>query len=104
MNPRIFIHAEARQDLIEHFAFLGQDSLEVADRFLEAAGEAFERPADMPGIGSPREFENPRLAGVRQWRVHGFENYLIFYRSMDNGVEILRVIHGARDIKRILDG
>lgn len=41
--------------------------------------------------------------GIRQWRLPGFENYLIFYRPLDDGVEILRVLHGARDIQRIFE-
>jgi len=33
--------------------------------------------------------------------VKGFERYLIFYRPLTDGVEILRAIHGARDIERL---
>jgi toxin ParE1/3/4 len=58
----------------------------------------------MPGIGSPQSFENPMLAGVRRWPVEGFENYLIFYRTDDEHVEIIRVLHGARDIEAVLQG
>jgi hypothetical protein len=39
---------------------------------------------------------------VRQQAIKGFRRYLIFYRLIDSGVEILRVIHGARDIEDIL--
>ncbi len=55
----------------------------------------------MPGIGERRESRNPRLHGLRIWRVEGFENHLIFYRPADDGIEIVRVLHGARDIDRI---
>ncbi len=34
-------------------------------------------------------------------RLKGFERYLIFYRPLADGAEILRVIHGARDIERL---
>ena len=50
-------------------------------------------------MGSPREFQNSHLIGIRQWRVSGFENYLIFYRPIEDGIEVLRVLHGARDIE-----
>jgi toxin ParE1/3/4 len=46
---------------------------------------------------------NPRLAGLRVGRVEGFEKHLIFYRPGDDGVEIIRVLHGARDIDSVLD-
>jgi len=54
-------------------------------------------------MGKTREVRNPRLSGLRQWRVKGFESYLIFYRPIPEGIEVLRVLHGARDIDRILD-
>ena len=40
---------------------------------------------------------------MRQQAIKGFRRYLIFYRLIDSEVEILRVIHGARDIEDILD-
>ncbi|MGB3640786.1 MAG: type II toxin-antitoxin system RelE/ParE family toxin [Rivularia sp. (in: cyanobacteria)] len=33
----------------------------------------------------------------------GFRNYLVFYRTRDTDIEILRVLHGRRDINAILD-
>jgi len=40
---------------------------------------------------------------LRMWLSPAFRNYLIFYRELADGVEIVRVLHGARDIKRILE-
>jgi len=34
--------------------------------------------------------------------VDGFDSYLIFYRPIAEGVEIYRVLHGARDLRRLL--
>jgi plasmid stabilization system protein ParE len=45
MTPRIVRRAEARQDLVEQFVFIGQDSVDAADRFLAAADSAFEQLA-----------------------------------------------------------
>jgi toxin ParE1/3/4 len=56
----------------------------------------------MPGLGEPHESSNPRLAGLRVGRVEGFEKYLIFYRHVGDSMEIVRVLHGARDIDRVL--
>jgi len=36
--------------------------------------------------------------------VKGFENWLIFYQPKRNGVEIVHVIHGARDIESLFGG
>jgi toxin ParE1/3/4 len=43
-----------------------------------------------------------RLSTLRQWPIRGFENYLIFYLPTEAGIDVLRVLHGARDIDRIL--
>ena len=56
----------------------------------------------MPQIGARRELRNPRLEGLRMWPIRGFENYLVFYRPIEEGIEVTRVLHGARDIRVIL--
>jgi plasmid stabilization system protein ParE len=33
----------------------------------------------------------------------GFENYLICYRPVANGIDVIRFIHGARDLPRLLE-
>jgi len=38
----------------------------------------------------------------RNIRQRPYRNYLIFYRAQDMSVEILRIIHGARDYGRLL--
>ncbi len=37
------------------------------------------------------------------WPIRGFENYLVFYRPIEEGIEVTRVLHGARDIRGILE-
>lgn len=57
----------------------------------------------MPELGSLREFTHPSLAQVRVWRVQDFRNHLVFYRPFQSGIEVVRVLHGARDIPVIFD-
>ena len=100
--PRVIKRVAAKRDLTDHFVFLGENaSVEVARRFLHACNVSFETVARMPQLGTQRKFRNPRFSSVRVWLVKGFERYLIFYRPLADGVEILRVIHGARDIERL---
>ena len=42
------------------------------------------------------------LRGVRVWQVRGFENYLVFYQPTQRGIEVIRLLHAARDIEGIL--
>ena len=38
------------------------------------------------------------------WRVAGFPNHLIFYRPIESGVEVIRVLHASRDIESLFGG
>ncbi len=75
----------------------------LPNRFLIAAEETFKQLGEMPKMGKLCQFSHPNLIDVRQQAIKGFRRYLIFYRFIDSGVEILRVIHGARDIEDIFD-
>jgi toxin ParE1/3/4 len=57
----------------------------------------------MPGIGERWLSSNPRLGELRVSLIEGFERHLIFYRPKQDGVDIVRVLHGARDIDRVLE-
>jgi toxin ParE1/3/4 len=94
---------KAKQDLLEHVLYLTKINLDIAERFIDASEETFVKLAQMPRKGKLREREHPELVGVRQWFVSGFDHYLIFYRPIKGGIEILRVLHGTQDIDAILD-
>ncbi len=94
----------ADTDLDDQAAYLAREaSLEVALRFYDAAAATFEELARMPGLGERRPTADPRLEGLRVGRIRGFEKHLIFYRPVADGIEIVRVLHGARDIDRLLE-
>lgn len=64
-------------------------------RLLNRFTELFRKLAAMPGIGRNR----PELGeGIRSFPSG---NYVIFYRTVEGGIEIMRVLHGARDIEKI---
>jgi len=46
---------------------------------------------------------NSPRGSLRRRPVRGFENFLIFYRESGGRVEIIRVLHGARDIESLLE-
>ena len=53
-------------------------------------------------MGKVVQLVSSGMGEIRQWRVKDFKDYLIFYRIQDARVEILRVLHGARDLEGIL--
>ena len=90
-------------DLINLAYYIAQDDMERGSRFLDACEASFAELERMPHLGRVRDFDNPRLEGMRIWFVKGFEKHLIFYRPIDEGIEIIRVLHSARDIDSIFD-
>ena len=104
MSHRIVKKPQVEHDLIEHFAFIASDKLAPAERFLKVAQDSFQRLADMPGLGRAWLSPLPHLAGIRVYPMpSGFRNYLIFYRPLDDGIEVLTILHGARDLDAALD-
>ena len=69
---------QAQRDLLELADFIAQDSLDVAERFLDAAEEAFHLLAGMPEMGALCRFQSSEAAGVRVWSIRGFENHLVW--------------------------
>lgn len=93
----------AASDLLDHVSYLAESSLQVADRFLGSVEATFELLAGNPELGATYISTSPRLDDVRVWSVKGFANHLVFYRASGQAVEILRILHGARDLELILD-
>jgi toxin ParE1/3/4 len=100
---RVVKSREAATDLIKLFVFFGKHSISLADRFLEAAEDACLRLAEMPEIGNLCESNHPALRGLRLWPIKRFRKYLILYRPLTDGIEVLRVLHGARDIESLFE-
>lgn len=93
--PRLTFLPAARAELIEIGEYIRTDSPVAAGRFIEKIEEACWRYAAMPGMGRSR----PELGtNVRSFALG---NYVIFYRPTPDGIDVLHVIHGARDIERL---
>ena len=56
----------------------------------------------MPHMGAPRELRNPSLKGLLVWPVKEFGEFLIFYVVEGETVRVIRILHGKRDVDRIL--
>lgn len=94
-----FILAPCVEDeLLAIWSFIAQDNPDAATRVVEAAYETFKNLARRPTLGRLRKFSNARMKDVRSWRLSGFDNYLVFYRPIPKGIQVLHVYHGARDI------
>jgi toxin ParE1/3/4 len=90
----------AERDLDRIAAHLDEESPNLAIRFLRAADRAFQQLARMPEMGSRWEAGN--VPGLRVWPVPRFSKYLVFYLPLANGIDVVRVLHGAQDLDRLL--
>lgn len=93
--PEIQRTAQAEEDLIELWIYIAQDNPAAADRLLDAINERCLALADNPLMGRLRPDIAPEL------RYFTVGNYLILYRTLPDGVQIVRVIHGARDLPNL---
>jgi toxin ParE1/3/4 len=89
--PIVLRRPRAGADVSEIWEFIAEDSVERADAFVDRIDTKFRALAAQPLMGR----ERPELApGLRSIPM---ERYVIFYQPVPDGVEIVRVLHGARD-------
>jgi toxin ParE1/3/4 len=88
---------DAELDLDEIWAFIAQDNIDAADRWIGKLFDAFESLARNPGMGHKRG--DLTSLPVLFWPVAA---YLILYRVQDERVEIIAVTQGSRDIPSFL--
>jgi toxin ParE1/3/4 len=82
----------AEADLFDIALHIAEDSLAASERFLDSFNDKFKLLASAPEIGRLREELAP---GLRSFPVG---SYVVFYQPIKDGVEIVRVLHGSRDI------
>ncbi len=104
MTARIVQRARARADLLELAAWIAAGNPAAALALYDAYEHSLDLLAESPLLGRPYTSADPRLAGMRVLAVHRFRKILIFCRLLPEAVEIVRILHGARDIPAILSG
>src|SRR5437667_4858213 len=104
MKLKIIIGPRYENDLAEHFAEIFKDKPEPALRFVKVADESAQLLAEMPHVGTPFETDLPHLQGIRGYPMpKHYRNYVIFYRAFDDRIELLTMLHGARDLPSVLE-
>jgi toxin ParE1/3/4 len=88
----------ARYDLIDIGNFIGRDNPTAAAQFISELEQRCLLLSARPLSGRVRDELVRGLRSVPDSR------YVIFYRPIKDGVEIVRVVHGARDLRRALQG
>jgi toxin ParE1/3/4 len=87
--------AKAEDDLVELWLYITHDNPDAADRLLEEVDQKCALLAENPRLGR----ERPEIAqGLRCLPVG---NFLILYRVLEDGIEAVRVVYGARRLDRL---
>ena len=89
---RIVRASAAKADAGEIWAYIAEENPDAADRLLDRFDKLFRLLAARPHLGKSAENLAPNL------RTLPVGNYLVFYRPAQDGIEIVRLLHGARDI------
>jgi toxin ParE1/3/4 len=89
---------QAREDLMAIWAYVADDNPSAADRVLDTLDARMMRLAEYPLLGPAR----PDIAPDLRYLVSG--NYLVLYRVRSESVEVVRVLHGARNLKALFEG
>ena len=90
-----FLSPQAINDLTEINDYLFANNQASADAFLDEISQKFEQLAQFPKMGRRRDELSPSL------RSFPFQVYLIFYREVEQGIEIARIISGYRDLEAL---
>lgn len=83
-------------DLLEIWEHIARDNKNAASNQLRKIADVCKHLADHPGISNARPEIRP---GVRTWPVGA---YLVLHHEVIGGIEVVRVVHGARDLDSIL--
>jgi toxin ParE1/3/4 len=93
---------QALADLLEQADYIARDDPEAAHRLLDSVERTIARIARYPRIGRRVPFEDRRLRDLRMLGVEGFPSHIVFYRVIEGGIEVTRLLHAARDLPRAL--
>ncbi|QEG24832.1 type II toxin-antitoxin system RelE/ParE family toxin [Mariniblastus fucicola] len=86
----------ASSDLYENSEFIARDKPEAAYRWVEKIESACRTLATNPEMGQRRISKNHGPC-----RSFSCGSYVIFFRALDDGVEIVRIVRGERDLDNV---
>ena len=101
MTLSLHITPEASQEADDIALYLEERNVSAARRFARAFEQTTEMLCRNPALGE-RLHADP-TGQIRYRTIAGFNNYLIFYRRVDSVLEIIRILHGARDYEQFFE-
>ena len=93
--PRVIQTPSAVRDLLAIGDWIAEHNLGAACDFYDDVDRVLKLLSQHPLLG---EAVDDLAPGVRR---HSLGTYLLFYRPLSDGVELIRVLHGSRDIDNL---
>jgi len=90
--PRVVRRPLAAADILDIWDRIADDSVAAADRWVDKLDEKLHLIATQPLMGRARD---ELLANLRSFP---FGRYVIFYLPLEDGIDVVRLLHSARDI------
>jgi plasmid stabilization system protein ParE len=102
---KVLYRQTASDDIVRQFRYylLTAEAPEIALRFREAVRRTIQSLGQNPHVGPRYSSGKPGLRNLRSWPVVGFEAIRIYYALEPDAMHIIRILHGKRDVKRILE-
>lgn len=82
----------AEDDILDIWMFIAEDSVREADRWIDRLDESLALWATQPQLGRARDELAP---GIRSLP---FGRYVVFFAPLPDGIDVVRVLHSARDL------
>lgn len=87
---------QSRIDIVDIWTYIAEDNIEAADLLIDQINSRILKLSNMPlqgeAVPSIRE-------GVRRISVG---NCVVYYEPIDRGIQVIRILHGARDHENLL--
>jgi toxin ParE1/3/4 len=93
---RVLFTARAREDLLDIWLYVAKRNSEaVADRIYDSIEQSCRLLKDHPQLGRARPEIQPEARSIV------IERWLALYRTTEQGVQIMRILDGGRDLSAI---
>ncbi|HEY9612930.1 type II toxin-antitoxin system RelE/ParE family toxin [Allocoleopsis sp.] len=92
---RYIVSPEAKQDLRDIRNYIARDNPSAARRLVESIREKCRTLVDFPNMGRRYDDIAPEVRGVP------IDSYIILYRLIEDGIEIVRVVSGYRKLESL---
>ena len=95
--PRILRRPLAGVDIAEIWEYIAEDSVTQADAWVDRLQSTLQLLVTQPLMGRTRDELSPRLRSIP------FGRHVIFYEALPDGIDVVRILHSARDVDAVFE-